>query len=127
MDKRELIKEYWKHVANQDRENLRKFFLPEAEIYWHCTNEKFTLDEYITVNCDYPGSWHGKVEKVVEDKEHIITVTRVWDETNSFHAVSFFKINGEKISSLEEYWADDTPPPSWRSKMNLGTEIKNEN
>ena len=32
----------------------RPFFHPDARVDWVCTNERFTLDEYITANCRYP-------------------------------------------------------------------------
>ena len=30
----------------------------------------------------------------------------------------------EQLARLEEYWADDGPPPQWRQEMKLGQPLK---
>lgn len=127
MEKIKLMKAYWKDVAEQNKEPLREYFLPEAQIRWHNTNELFTVEEFLRANCEYPGEWRGEVERVEEAGESMITVTRVYSPDNqiSLHAVSFFKFKEGKIQSLDEYWGDDTLPPVWRQDMKIGTAIKN--
>ena len=58
------IYEFWKAVLKQDEQEIRNYFHQDARICWHCTNELFTLDEYIIANCEYPGDWDGVVERV---------------------------------------------------------------
>ena len=36
---------------------------------------------------------------------------------------SFYRFDGEKIASLEEYWGDDGPAPGWRLEKKLGRPI----
>mgnify|MGYP000689076513 CR=1 FL=1 len=49
------INRFFKTVLSQNAEDLMKYFQRNAVIKWHCTNELFTLDEYIKANCEYPG------------------------------------------------------------------------
>ena len=58
------IYKFWKDVLEQNADAVRDYFDKNADIYWHCTNEHFNVDEFIIANCEYPGSWSGKVEKV---------------------------------------------------------------
>ena len=58
------IEQFWKAVLAQDEREIRKYFHAEAYVNWHCTNEHFTVDEYIVANCEYPGEWDGLVERV---------------------------------------------------------------
>ena len=120
------IHSFWTSVLAQDEDGLREFFAPDAEINWHCTNERFTADEFIRANCDYPGDWDGEIERIETFGDLVITAVRVFprDRSASFHAVSFIRLRGEKIISLDEYWADDAPAPEWRRKMNIGKPIK---
>ncbi len=120
---KEFIITFWEYVAVQDRDNLRKFFCPDARINWHCTNERFTVEEYIEANCEYPGKWKGMVERFEQMGNSIITVTRVWNEDISVHACSFFEIEDGKIKALDEYWGDDGEAPEWRRTMNIGKPI----
>lgn len=124
MDIQAFMKDYWQKVAKQDREALALFFNPDATIRWHCTNEEFTVEEFIRVNCDYPDEWNGCIERLDISDESIITVTRVWSETASFHVCSFFKFNVNRISQLDEYWGDDGEAPKWRQAMRIGREIR---
>ena len=55
------ILQYWRVVLKQDREGIRAFFHDNAYVNWHCTNEHFTLDEFIQANCEYPCDWNGEI------------------------------------------------------------------
>lgn len=41
------IEQFWKAVLAQDRDAIREYFRDEAFVNWHCTNEHFTVDEFI--------------------------------------------------------------------------------
>ncbi len=126
MDKRQLVKEFWRDIAAQNKVSLQSYFSPGAIINWHNTTEQFSVDEFIMANCEYPGEWHGHVERVegVSD-DLVITVARVWaaDDEFSCRAVSFFRFRDAKIVQIDEYWGDDGPPPQWRLDMAIGRKI----
>ena len=126
MATRDWLRRYWQAVAAQDAQAMRAYFDPQAEIRWHNTNERFTLDAFIRANCEYPGAWAGEVERAEIFLDHAVTVTRVWatDGDASLHVVSFFKLQKEKIRLLDEYWGDDGPAPAWRQALQLGKPIR---
>ena len=117
---------FWQAVLAQDRDAIRSYFLGDAIVNWHCTNERFTVEEFIRANCEYPGEWDGEVERIEQNGDLITTVTRVCpvDRSASFHAVSFIRLQEDKIVSMDEYWSDDGPAPEWRREMRIGTNIK---
>ena len=49
------IDAFWKAVIQQNADELRTFFHKNAYVNWHCSNEHFTVEEYIQANCEYPG------------------------------------------------------------------------
>lgn len=120
------IYKFWKDVLAQDAAAIKEYFDGNAYINWHCTNEHFTVDEFIIANCEYPGNWDGEVERVEKLNDLIITVTRVYSkiETLSFHVTSFIKVTNDKIVAVDEYWADDGTAPDWRLNKNIGKAIK---
>lgn len=120
------VKAFWRDVFSQNREALQTYFCKDAVIRWHCTNEKFSVQEYIKVNCDYPGEWDGEIERIDTAGETWITVVRVFpkDKSVSFHVVSFIKCKEDRISEMDEYWADDGEAPEWRLKMRVGEAIR---
>lgn len=119
------IKKYWETVLKQDADALRGYFNPDAYINWHCTNEHFTVEEFIRANCEYPGEWDGEIEKIESFDNKTITVTHVYtkDKTISFHVTSFIALQNDKIISVDEYWADDGDAPFWRQEKHIGTKI----
>ena len=119
-------KAFWQDVLSQDRDNLPTWFREDAVIRWHCSNEQFTVAEYIRVNCDYPNDWSGEIERVEETGNTVILAGRVYpvDRSMSFHVVSFLRIDGDKIAEMDEYWADDGEAPAWRKEMKIGKPIR---
>lgn len=122
------IKEFWASVLGQDADAIRAYFHPNATVKWHNTNECFTVEEFIRANCEYPGEWDGKVERLIVMREQIITVTHVYsrDRLLSFHATSFIRIKDGKIAEMDEYWGDDGEPPQWRKDKHIGAKIVEE-
>lgn len=117
---------FWKAVLDQDAQEIRKYFHRDACVNWHCTNERFTVEEFLIANCEYPGDWEGTVERVEQVRDLIITVTnvRAKDRSVSCHVTSFLKVVGERIAAMDEYWADDGPAPKWRLDKRIGTPIR---
>ncbi len=126
MYKKEFIVRFWENVAAQNAKELESYFLSNAIINWHNTNERFSVGEYIIANCEYPGDWCGSVERIEIIDDLAISITRVWhaDNSDSFHAVSFFKFQDDKILCLDEYWGDDGIAPQWRLDKKIGRPIK---
>lgn len=125
MNTRDWLDEYWNAVATQNAEKLQEFFLSNARIRWHNTNEEFRVNEFVIANCEYPDSWDGKVEKFYQLDNTVISITHIWnkDKTMSFHVTSIFKIENKHIDTLDEYWGDDGNAPQWRLERNIGKPI----
>lgn len=120
------IRRFWADVLRQDAAAIRTYFAPNAWINWHNTNERFTAEEFIRANCEYPGDWDGEIEQLVCTEHQIVTATHVYtrDKKQHFHVTSFIRIADDKISSIDEYWGDDGPAPQWRQALHIGSKIK---
>lgn len=116
---------YWKDVLRQDPAAIKGYFHPNAYVNWHCTNEHFTVEEFIRANCEYPGEWDGEIERAESLDNQIIAVTHVYtkDKSLSFHVTSFISLRDDKIISVDEYWADDGDAPKWRQEKHIGKKI----
>lgn len=119
------IQKYFDAVVDQKAEEMREFFCENASVSFHNTNERFTVEEFITVNCKYPGKWHGTLDVVVQKGDMFITAAHVYsdDLEMSFHVTSFIRTKEDKIISIDEYWGEDGAAPSWRIDMHIGTPI----
>jgi len=119
------INRFFEMVLSQNEVELQKYFHETACIRWPCTNEVFSVQEYIRANCEYPGAWDGEIERIEEIGNTIIVVARVFpvDRSSSSHVVSFIKIKDDLIIEMDEYWSDDGLAPEWRKSMNIGKPI----
>lgn len=119
------IEKFWKDVVYQNKDNLLNYFSSDAVIRWHCTNEQFSVDEYIKVNCEYPGEWYGEIERKEEIDNMIISVVKIYsiEKNESYHVVNFMKLKENLIVEMDEYWSDDGDIPDWRRDMNIGKKI----
>ena len=120
------IYQFWNDVLEQNADALRDYFHENAYINWHCTNEHFTVEEFIIANCEYPGAWGGEVELVEKINDLIVTVTHVFSQNRemSFHVTSFIITDDDKIAAIDEYWADDGIAPQWRLDKHIGKAVK---
>jgi len=105
---------------------LPRYFTDDAVIRWHCSNEQFTVAEYVQANCEYPNDWNGEIERIETSGDSTVLVGRVFpvDKSTSYHVVSFIKCDGNLIRELDEYWADDGEAPEWRKNMKIGRAIR---
>ena len=121
------IKQYWTDTLRQDAGAMRQYFLENAYINWHNTNEHFTVEEFIRANCEYPGQRDGEIQRLEQLGELFISVVRVLDASGqSFHVTSFLQVRDGKIAAIDEYWGDDGPAPQWRLDKRIGTKIRPE-
>ena len=112
----ERVRALWADMNARNWDALPAHFAPDAVILWPNTGERFTLEAFQAVNAAYPGRWNIAVERLVETPSLVVFVVRVQDEEGdvSFHAVSFFEFDGDRIEALTEYWGQDGAPPEWR-------------
>ena len=120
------VYKFFDMVLSQNALEIKKFFNEDAYIDWHNTNERFTVDEFIKVNCTYPDKWGGEVERVEQIGNLIIAVAKVVNiiDNSSFYVNSFILLENGKISKLDEYWGDNGKIPQWRIIKNIGVKIK---
>ena len=113
---------YWQAVLAQDADGMRAFLAPDAVVRWPNTRERFTAEEFIRVNCAYPGAWKGGLERVeyAGDVAICVVLVQSTDDAQSLHAVSFLRLHGDRIVQIDEYWSDDGPVPPWRTKLLAG-------
>lgn len=120
------VYKFFDMVLSQNALEIKKFFNEDAYIDWHNTNERFTVDEFIEVNCTYPDKWSGEVERVEQIGNLLIAVAKVINvfDKSSFYVNSFILLKNGKISKLDEYWGDNGEIPQWRIIKNIGVKIK---
>ena len=86
--------QYWRDCICQDRESLRAWFWPDARIIWPCTEEVFTVEEFLIANCEYPGAWSGELLHVTPTPMGAVTEVRIASADGKSDS-SLSSINGQ--------------------------------
>jgi hypothetical protein len=125
VEPKELITGLWNAMDRRRWHEIADYFCSDAAIFWHNTNERFTVPEFVEANSSYPGRWTIQVERLEEIGDLVISVVDVAsvEGGQSCHAVSFFELEGGRIRTLHEYWGDNGRPPQWRIDRKIGTDI----
>ena len=110
-------------VTTQNAEALTSFFEPDAKIYWHDSNEQFTVPEYIQANCKYPGNWTSEIVRVEKIEDGAAIVTKLVSDESTHLVTAFAKLAKGKITRLDEYYSDCNEAPAWRKEMKIGKPI----
>lgn len=119
-------KKFISAVAIQDAHALQTYFAPNAVICRHCSNEQFTVAEYIRANCEYPGSWNGEIRRVDKTHDGVVIVAKIFSADMAVFVTSFATLEEGKITRLDEYYSICEEIPQWRQNMKIGKPIQNE-
>jgi hypothetical protein len=127
MGLKKITEALFQSTVMQKAELMKEYFSEGALINWHNTNESFSCDEYIRVNCEYPGNWLGTIERMELTGNVVILAGAVKSEDSgaAFHVTSFYEFKEDKVIRLDEYWGEDGKVPQWRTDMNIGRPINN--
>jgi len=117
------IEKFLSDVWTQNADALKTYFTPNAQIYWHETNEQFTVEEYIKASCEYPGVWENTIQRIDEISDGVVIVFRTSSAEAEFLATVFIKFDGNKISRMDEYYCMCGTAPEWRQEMKIGKPI----
>ncbi|MCL2353702.1 MAG: nuclear transport factor 2 family protein [Defluviitaleaceae bacterium] len=118
-------KSFLNAIVTQNAKELKGFFKPDAIIKWEDSHEQLSVEGYIRANCEYPGSWQGKIKNIRHLKESdadMVVVSKINDDKGiAFHVVSFITLceNKKLITKLVEYYGDINEPPQWRKDMGV--------
>ena len=63
---------------------------------------KFTVEEYIRANCEYPREWDGEIKRIEKTGDIFIVVVYVYtcDRSSSFHVVPFMQVTVLRLSGV---------------------------
>lgn len=123
---KKLVVNLWEDMNQQNWAHLVNYFVEDAMINWHDTNEQFNVKEFVQANATYPGDWQIQIERLEQLDELVISVAKVSlsGGKQAFYATSFFHFEQDKIAQLDEYWSEIAQAPQWRLDKRIGRSIE---
>lgn len=112
----EVVAEFWRLMATNDFASTVAVLADDFVLDWPQSNERIVgAADFARMNSEYPahGQWTFIVDRLVADRQTVVTDVRVSDGVEHARAISFFTVTGGLIRSIVEYW----PTPANRSHL----------
>ena len=115
------VREFWRLMATNDFASVQSVLAPEFEMYWPQSGERIRGGtNFARMNCEYPtttGRWAFHVNTLVAQGSSVVTQVSVTDGVQFGEPVSFFTVEGGKITRLIEYWPEPFEPQAGRRHL----------
>ena len=116
-----VVREFWRLMATNDFASVEAVLSPHFILEWPQSNERIRGPEnFARMNAEYPsttGQWQFKINQLVAEVSTVVTQVSVTDGKQSAEAISFFTVEGGKITHLLEYWPEPYAAPDNRRHL----------
>jgi hypothetical protein len=119
---KEIVIKFYEYMSDGLFDKMGEFMDQDAKVWLPNTREVFRgRNKYIDFNKKYPDKWKITIEKIYSMDDLVTSAVKVEseDKLNSFYNTAFFKIKGNLIEEITEYWGDNAEPPIWRVEEGL--------
>jgi predicted SnoaL-like aldol condensation-catalyzing enzyme len=121
----QCVREFWRVMATNDFSAIKALLSDEFVLDWPQSNERIRgADNFARMNAEYPasGPWRFDVVRLIaaplgDDAAEVVTQVAITDGQQSAVAISFFRVSGEKISQMLEFWPENYPAPANRAHL----------
>ncbi len=104
-----VAREFWRLMATNDFHALAAVLAPSFVLGWPQSMERIRGAENFTrMNHAYPahGPWRFVINRLAGGASEAVSDVSVTDGVQSARAISFFTVEGGKITTLAEFWPE---------------------
>ncbi len=117
-----VVRAFWRLMAGNDFPAVAAVLAPELVVEWPQSRERIRGPErFCRMNAEYPssGRWAFTLNRLVagDDGETVVTQVSVSDGTQAAEPISFFTVQGGRITRLVEYWPEPFAPAANRRHL----------
>ena len=115
-----VVREFWRLMATNDFHAVTRVLAPGFVLEWPQSNERIRGGEnFARMNAEYPtaATWTFHINRLVSAGPQVVTQVSVSDGTQSGEPVSFFTVDGGRITRLVEYWPEPFEPAANRRHL----------
>ena len=109
----DVVREFWRVMGTNDFHALKPLLGEGFVMEWPQSGERIRgAENFARMNAEYPtsGRWQFQINRLVRDRDSVVTQVSVTDGTQSAEPISFFTVASGKIEALTEYWPEPFVP-----------------
>jgi SnoaL-like domain len=115
-----LARDFWRLMASNDFYSVAAVLAPEFVLEWPQSGERIRgAQNFGRMNHEYEahGPWRFNIVRLVGNNLEAVTEVDITDGKQQAKAISFFTVEGGKISRLVEYWPEPYAPRADRAHL----------
>ena len=116
----EVVREFWRLMQSNDFHSVSAVLAREFVLEWPQSKERIRgAERFARVNREYPahGTWQFTILRLIGDGAEAVSEVEITDGVQKAKAISFFTVEGGKITRLVEYWPEPYPAAANRAHL----------
>jgi ketosteroid isomerase-like protein len=116
----EVVREFWRLMASNDFRALTAVLAADFVLEWPQSKERIRgAERFARMNQEFPahGPWQFTVHRLFGNDTEVVSEVAVSDGVQSARPISFFTVQGGKISRLVEFWPEPYAAPQNRAHL----------
>ena len=116
----EVVGEFWRLMQSNDFHSVAAVLASEFVLEWPQSKERIRGSErFARMNHEYPahGAWQFTVVRLIAGEAEVVSEVEITDGVQNARAISFFTVEGGKITRLVEYWPEPYPAATNRAHL----------
>lgn len=116
MEPSEVVAQLWGRIQARDWARVGELLADDFVLEWpHDLVRIRGRENFLAFNRGYPEGWSIELLRIISEGSTVVSEVRVPHPTvGPFYALSFFTVDGPRITSVREYWvreAYEEPAP----------------
>jgi ribosomal protein S18 acetylase RimI-like enzyme len=113
------VRSLWAAFQARDWARARTLLHDDVQATWWTSGERFHgADAFVELQAGYPEGWTIQLIELGHMQDgRVMSLARVDQPPHAFFATSLYRVDDERIASVEEYWATLETPPAWRQSL----------
>ena len=116
----DVVREFWRLMQSNDFKSVATVLASDFVLEWPQSNERIRgAERFARLNQDYPahGPWQFTLRRLIGSDSEVVSEVVITDGTQRAVAISFFTVEGGRITRLVEYWPEPYPAPANRAHL----------
>jgi hypothetical protein len=116
----EVAREFWRLMQSNDFHSVGAVLAGEFVLEWPQSKERIRgAERFARMNHEYPahGAWQFTVKRLIGNEGEVVSEVEITDGVQKAKALSFFTVEGGKITRLVEYWPEPYPAAANRAHL----------
>ncbi|MFB2874813.1 nuclear transport factor 2 family protein [Aeromonas jandaei] len=112
-----VVEAYWQAMQSNDFARAARWLGDEFVCDWPQSGERILgRCNFVEINRRYPaaGPWSFTIVRLLAQGDEVVSEVQITDGVVHARAITFHRVEGDRIVQQTEYWPEQYESPAWR-------------